>query len=56
MNVRARIVLDWKPRYDFAHVLECLRNGEDFRSPLARQVGSKGYHATRFEEGPYPVA
>ena len=56
VNERARVVLDWKPRYDFPHVLECLRTGEDFRSPLARQVGSKGYHATRFEEGPYPVA
>src|SRR5215472_15811073 len=56
VNERARVVLDWKPRYDFPHVLECLRTGEDFRSPLARQVGSKGYHTTRFKEGPYPVA
>jgi len=56
VNERARVVLDWKPRYDFAHVLECLRTGEDFRSLLARRVGSKGYHATRFEQGPYPVA
>jgi UDP-glucose 4-epimerase len=27
----------------------------DFRSPLARAVGSKGYHSTTFAEGPYPV-
>jgi len=24
-------------------------------SPLATAVGSKGYHAESFEEGPYPV-
>jgi len=56
VNHRARADLGWRPRYDFPHVLACLRTGGDFRSPLARQVGSKGYHATRFEEGPYPVA
>jgi nucleoside-diphosphate-sugar epimerase len=38
------------------HVLDCLRAEKDFRSPLARQVGSKGYRATAFERGPYPVA
>ena len=32
-----------------------VRSVEDFRSPLARQVGSKGYHSTVFAEGPYPV-
>jgi UDP-glucose 4-epimerase len=35
--------LGWRPRYDFAHVLAALEAGEDFRSPLARSVGSKGY-------------
>jgi nucleoside-diphosphate-sugar epimerase len=44
VNDRARSVLGWRPRYDFAHVLACLRAGEDFRSPLAREVGVKGYH------------
>jgi len=29
--------------------------GEDHRSPLARAVGSKGYHAKSFADGPYPV-
>jgi UDP-glucose 4-epimerase len=37
-------------------VLESLRAQVDFRSELARQVGSKGYHARVFEHGPYPVA
>lgn len=47
--------LGWQPKYDFQHVLDCLRSGTDFRSPLARAVGSKGYHSTSFTEGPYPV-
>jgi len=37
-------------------VLDRLRAGEDFRSPLARAVGSKGYHDVAFARGPYPVA
>jgi UDP-glucose 4-epimerase len=40
---KAMIELAWKPKYDFRHVLQSLRAGTDFRSPLARQVGSKGY-------------
>ena len=32
-----------------------LKAGEDIRSPLARLVGVKGYHAERFADGPYPV-
>jgi UDP-glucose 4-epimerase len=44
VNDRARTVLGWRPRYDFAHVLACLRAGTDFRSPLALEVGTKGYH------------
>jgi len=48
--------LGWRPKYDFQHVLVSLRTGDDFRSPLAREVGSKGYHSTAFEAGPYPVA
>lgn len=47
--------LGWQPKYDFRYVLDCLRAGTDFRSPLARAVGSKGYHSTTFAEGPYPV-
>ena len=33
------------PVDDFAHVLAALRADEDFRSPLAREIGAKGYHA-----------
>lgn len=55
VNERARRELGWRPRYDFAHVVGRLRAGEDFRSPLARLVGIKGYHARTFEDGPYPV-
>ncbi len=55
VNERARRDLGWSPRYDFAHVLTSLRHGQSFRSALAHQVGSKGYHGTTFESGPYPV-
>lgn len=44
VNQRAMSALGWRPRYDFRHVLDCLGVGEDFRSPLARAVGGKGYH------------
>ncbi len=44
VNARARAELGWRPRYDFAHVLRSIAASEDFRSPLAQQVGSKGYH------------
>jgi UDP-glucose 4-epimerase len=56
VNDRARRELGWHPEFDFAHVLSSLRKGEDFRSTLAREVGSKGYHDTLFDDGPYPVA
>ena len=55
VNDKARRELGWKPVYDFAHVLAHLEAGEDPRSPLARAVGSKGYHEQVFSEGPYPV-
>jgi len=55
VNARARADLGWVPRHDFAHVLACLRAGIDFRSPLAMEVGSKGYHEELFAEGPFPV-
>ena len=56
VNERARQKLGWHPRYDFRYVLDCLKAGTDARSPLARVVGSKGYHAHKFADGPYPVA
>jgi nucleoside-diphosphate-sugar epimerase len=55
VNRRARDGLGWAPRFDFRHVLDRLQRGEDVFSPLARAIGSKGYHALRFAEGPYPV-
>lgn len=56
VNERARRELGWKPRYDFRHVIDRLRAGDDLRSPLAQIIGSKGYHAKTFSDGPYPVA
>ena len=32
-----------------------LRSNEEFRSALSITVGSKGYHAGQFADGPYPV-
>ncbi|ANM12151.1 MULTISPECIES: NAD-dependent epimerase/dehydratase family protein [unclassified Rhizobium] len=51
VNARARQELGWQPRYDFRFVLDCLGDDREWRSPLALDVGSKGYH----DEGPYPV-
>ncbi len=45
INERARNELRWQPRYDFNFVIDRLRAGEDISSPLARLVGTKGYHA-----------
>jgi UDP-glucose 4-epimerase len=55
VNDAARKDLGWQPKYDFAHILGCLKSGGYPRSRLAEQVGSKGYHDRVFEEGPYPV-
>jgi nucleoside-diphosphate-sugar epimerase len=56
VNERARKDLGWRPRSDFPSILDRLRAGIDFRSPLAYAVGSKGYHAHKFAEGPYPMS
>ena len=56
VNERARRELGWQPAYDFRRVVECLATGQDPRSPLARAVGSKGYHDRAFADGPYPVS
>jgi UDP-glucose 4-epimerase len=55
VNQRARTELSWQPRRDFQFVVDSLNNGVDFRSELAQSVGSKGYHAETFTQGPYPV-
>ncbi len=44
-NARARAELGWRPRHDFAAVLARARDTGDVRSPLARAIGAKGYHA-----------
>ena len=56
VNERARRELGWQPRYDFRQIIDCLRAGDAPRSPLARAVGSKGYHDRAFADGPYPVS
>ncbi|MBB3658076.1 UDP-glucose 4-epimerase [Rhizobium sp. BK650] len=55
VNALARQELGWNPKYDFTHVLDCLREGREWKSPLALAVGSKGYHEEVFEDGPYPL-
>ena len=55
VNERARKELGWLPRYDFLSIIDRLKKGEDMRSPLAQLVGSKGYHAQVFADGPFPV-
>ena len=54
VNASAREDLGWAPRYDFRYVLDQLKAGEDPGSPLARQIGAKGYHAV--PTGPYTRA
>ena len=56
VNERARALLGWQPRYDFGRAIRQLHANEDYRSPLARAVGAKGYHSESFPEGPYPTS
>jgi UDP-glucose 4-epimerase len=55
VNQRARSELAWRPKYDFARIVDLLHAGEDPRSRLARTVDSKGYHASVLADMPYPV-
>jgi nucleoside-diphosphate-sugar epimerase len=43
VNARARELLGWQPRHDFAQALRSVAAGHDYRSELARVIGSKGY-------------
>jgi UDP-glucose 4-epimerase len=54
VNQLAREQLGWQPKYGFRYVLESLRTGQDFRSALAREVGSKGYHPATVASGHTP--
>jgi hypothetical protein len=56
VNAHAREELGWRPRHDFASVIERVRTTGDHRSPLARVVGAKGYHDEAFADGPYPTS
>lgn len=55
-NARARAMLGWRPRWDFARALARLEAGEPAQSDLALAVGAKGYHAETFKGAPYPVS
>jgi hypothetical protein len=55
VNDRAQRELGWQPRYCFNDIIRRLKAGNDLRSPMARVIGSKGYHAEPFPDGPYPV-
>ncbi|MDD2773789.1 MAG: NAD(P)-dependent oxidoreductase [Elusimicrobiales bacterium] len=57
INARAREDLGWRPRHDFGSLLSRLKTGRNIQSPLARVIGSKGYHDRVFhsEEGPFPL-
>jgi len=55
VNDKARRDLGWNPKYDFAAALRRLAADKDPRSPLAREIGSKGYHDEVFVDGPFPV-
>jgi UDP-glucose 4-epimerase len=55
VNERARDELGWLPRYGFDSIIDRLKRGDEVRSPLAQLVGSKGYHAEVFADGPFPV-
>ena len=56
VNELARLQLRWAPRYDFPYVVQRLQANEEPWSPLARLIGSKGYHDESFPDGPYPTA
>ncbi len=55
VNERARRELGWEPKWNFPRLVERLRRNEDVRSPLARLVGTKGYHVEQFAERTVPV-
>jgi nucleoside-diphosphate-sugar epimerase len=55
VNAKARAELGWRPRHDFPALIARLKADGDVLSPLARQIGAKGYHDRAFGEGPYPV-
>ena len=55
INDKARAELGWQPRHDFRTLVARLQVDDDIRSPLAREIGSKGYHDRVFRDGPHPL-
>jgi len=55
VNERARTELGWQPKYDFKYLIEQIKATNELRSPLAVQIGAKGYHTEQFSDGPFPV-
>jgi len=45
-NAKARAELGWRPKVDFAALIDRLHATDDVRSPMARAIGAKGYHRT----------
>lgn len=45
VNTSARKALGWEPKHDFGWICGQLRSGGDTTSPLATEVGAKGYHS-----------
>lgn len=55
VNQRARDGLGWRPEHSFASAIQALQQGQDWRSPLARSIPTKGYHPGRQDGGIYPL-
>jgi UDP-glucose 4-epimerase len=54
-NARARQALAWQPATGFQSVIERVAAGQPMETPLAEQIGRKGYHGEAFRDGIYPV-
>ncbi|AEV98880.1 NAD-dependent epimerase [Niastella koreensis] len=55
VNEKARNELGWQPKYDFKYIIQQIHSTNELRSPLAVQIGAKGYHTEKFIDGPFPV-
>jgi len=55
VNEKARNELGWQPKYDFKYIMQQIQATNELRSPLAVQIGAKGYHTEKFIDGPFPV-
>ena len=43
-NSKAQKRLGWQPKWDFAEILQRLKEGQPLLSSTAHQIGEKGYH------------